>query len=364
LRGYTPEEVKKQTFSEMISPNSLDLVINLYKSIFDVNSSKSINENTLYYIEQPHKNGGTVWIEVSTKLIKDEQGNIVEIQGVSRDITLRKKAEDELKVIFEELRLSKEKIETSLKQKNLLIEELKLSKEIMENVIAEKDKFFSIIAHDLKSPFSSFLGMTKMLAEGITELSVNEMKKQLTELSDLAELLQKLLENLLEWSRVKRGLFNYNPDSFILYNLVENITDLKGFKAKEKSIEIVNIVPKDLVVYADLNMLNTVLRNLISNALKFSHRGSKIIISSTFKSENLIEFKIQDFGVGMTEEVLNKLFSIKEKISSKGTENEPGTGLGLLLCKEFVEMHGSNFNVETKLGFGTSFYFDLQIVRS
>lgn len=275
----------------------------------------------------------------------------------------RRKAEKEQAVLLEQLVISKERIEENLFETNLILNELSETKENLEKINAEKDKFFSIIAHDLKSPFSGFLGLTRIMAEEIHDISVTEMKKFSKTMQASASNLYKLLENLLEWSRMQRGLIEIKPQYSKLKSLIDQNIEIAEEFAKQKNIDIVSYVSESATVYSDLPMLNTVIRNLISNAIKFTPRGGRVEVG-TVELDDDTEPKneciyIRDNGVGMDLETLSKLFKIDQKVSRPGTENEASSGLGLLLCKEFIEKQGGRIWVESEAGKGSTFYFTL-----
>lgn len=237
-------------------------------------------------------------------------------------------------------------------EKEELIEE---SNKQLENALKERDKFFSIIAHDLRSPLSSFLGMTKM----INEQSEQFTKEELVEISGLihknAETLYSLIENLLNWSRLQRDVIIVEPQ---VIN-VKVSTDVAIAIYKEaiinKEIELIEKVQSNHFIYCDLNMFESILRNLLSNAVKFTPRGGKIYVTSNEYNHNYICIAITDTGIGMNQEFISKLFRIDEKVSRPGTEGEPSTGLGLILCKELIEKNEGKLNVISSEGVGTKF---------
>ncbi len=310
---------------------------------------------------------GTVFnIEVNTDFIKNKTGQPTQMVLIIRDISERKKAEEKQKNLMIELQKSNESNELHLYQKNALIEELSDTKERLETINSEKDKFFSIIAHDLKSPFSGFLGLTKMMAEQIQDLTMKELHEFATTMQTSASNLYKLLENLLEWSRMQGGNVDFNPEYCKLSLLVDKNIEIINERAKQKNIEIISTINEHTDIFADVPMLNTVLRNLLSNAVKFTPIGGRIEIGTASDGLHLqggahLDFAIyiKDSGIGMTEDIIRKLFRIDQKVSRPGTEGESSTGLGLLLCKEFIEKHGGKIWVESQVGNGSTFYFTL-----
>jgi signal transduction histidine kinase len=167
--------------------------------------------------------------------------------------------------------------------------------------------------------------------------------------------LYSLLENLLEWSRMQRGNIEFSPVEFNLDEKVRECVDLVIGPALKKNIHIQIEIPQDLIINADFHMFCTIIRNLVSNAIKFTERGGKIMISASPDSGNLTEILISDTGIGMDLKMLGNLFTINDEIRRKGTEGEPSSGLGLLLCHEFVEKHGGKISVDSEVGKGSTF---------
>ncbi len=238
--------------------------------------------------------------------------------------------------------------------------QLKAKNKELKQLNATKDKFFSIIAHDLKSPFSSLMGFAEML----TLHAESKNTKEVIEFSQIIHNSTKrvlgLVENLLQWSRTQLGTTQYQPEQLDISIQAQNIVSLLCLNAEEKDIVISPKIEKDLVAYADQNLFSTVLRNLISNAIKFSRVGSVIYVSAKRK-QHLIEIAIMDSGVGIRQEDMEKLFQVDSTFSTKGTFNEKGTGLGLVLCKEFVEINKGEIWVESQLGKGSTFYFTVPL---
>jgi len=341
-----------------------------------------IVENLEYSLLQKNGNEIICLISVAPLNIDDM---IFGLRGVIIDITERKKAELEIIELNENLELkvkqrtaelndALERIEESnieLQQLNESIAEesqklLQLNEQLIESErelrIANqtKDKFFSIIAHDLKNPFAAILGLSSFLVEEIDELSTDEIKEFSANIWESADTLYKLLENLLKWSRMKRGVTSFNPEEICITMALEmNLKIINEF-AKQKDIQFINTVPSGIQIGADMQMLNTVLRNLISNAIKFTPRNGTIEIGAIEDKDNsFTTIYVKDSGIGMDSELISKLFKIDEKVSRPGTNDEPSTGLGLLLCKEFIERHGGQIWVESEVGKGSTFYFTL-----
>ena len=222
---------------------------------------------------------------------------------------------------------------------------------------AEKDKFFSIIAHDLRSPFQGFINMTELMAEDIREFSTDELSSFATEMHNSAKNLFKLLKNLLEWAQMQNGTLDFSQIECSLNEIITQAAETLNQRIAQKGIVIINEVPESQKVFADPNMISTILRNLLSNAVKFSRKNGKITLNSKTINDEMIEVSVHDTGMGISDNDVNRLFMLGEKVSSKGTEGEPSSGLGLLLCKEFVTKNGGEIWVESEEGKGSTFYF-------
>jgi signal transduction histidine kinase len=247
-------------------------------------------------------------------------------------------------------------ISVSLERK-LAEEEIKLKNELLQAVNAEKDKFFSIIAHDLKGPLSAFVSVTQMLTENVKSMSQDEIEDISISMKNDASNIYNLLENLLEWSRLTRGLMEFEPVKFNLNNSINSSTRILSGIASKKGIEIIISVPDSLEVTTDKHMLDTIVRNLVSNAVKFSFSGGIVEVSAYLNQDKSIEIRVMDSGIGMPAQLKNKLFMMNENTGRKGTKGEASSGLGLLLCKEFVEKHDGKIWAESEEGKGSSFYF-------
>ena len=209
------------------------------------------------------------------------------------------------------------------------------------------------------------LGFAKLLVDKFDHFDIKKQKKFLGILTKDIENTYKLLENLLLWARTQRGTIEFNPQKENLYLLTVETIALLRQPAADKAIFLINQIPEDIYVKADKNMLLTIFRNLISNAIKFTPKEGKIVISARSitdeDKQNFIEISVNDSGVGIEKEKRARLFKISENISTKGTEGESGSGLGLILCKEFVEKHGGTIKVESQIWKGSSFIFTLKM---
>ena len=231
--------------------------------------------------------------------------------------------------------------------------------EQLEKINGEKDKFFSIIAHDLRGPFSGFLGLTEALVKRLPDMTLLEIQEITLLMRNSAVALFRLLGNLLEWSKLQRGLTVFDPRFFQLYNCVTEYFELANQLSSQKGIQINYDVSINIEVYADEKMVETIIRNLLSNALKFTARGGEINVSATKYQDNWIEISVSDTGIGLSELLLSQLFKIDSHSSRKGTEGEVSSGLGLLICKDFITKHGGEFKVVSTQGVGSTFSFTL-----
>jgi PAS domain S-box-containing protein len=275
--------------------------------------------------------GRRIWIRTVGEPVYDKDGKIIRVDGSFQDISEQKKAEE------------------ALKRSELRLKELN----------ATKDKFFSIIAHDLRSPFNSFLGMTQIMTTDLPNLSTTQLQEITISMSKSASNLHRLLENLLQWSQVQHEAMPFSPEPLILSDSLKFCLELMAETARIKEVTIEAKVPGNLIVFADINMLQTVLRNLISNSVKFTRKGGKVAVSARSLDDRSVAISVQDTGIGMSRELAEGLFRIDVKSGRPGTEGEPGTGLGLLLCREFIEKHGGTIYAVSREGHGSTFTFIL-----
>ncbi len=325
--GYSEDELKEMTFKEITHPEHLakdmdNLGLLLQRKI------------DIYHTEKRYitKNKEIVWGKAQVSIVRDSYNEFLYFLVMINDITSYKLAESEIK------------------NKNRELEKLN----------AEKDKFFSIIAHDLRSPFNSFLGLTEIMAEELYSMRLDEIQRIATDLKNSANNLYHLLENLLEWSMVKRGIKPFNPTHLILKKLItENLLTVSE-SVRKKSIKLYTDVPEYLSLSADENMLGTIVRNLLSNAVKFTPKGGRISVRTNEPDDTTIELIIEDNGIGMDEKMKNTLFDLTGHNNRTGTEGELTTGLGLLLCKEFVEKHKGSIRVESEPDKGSTFIVKLK----
>lgn len=330
LTGFTAEEAMKQTISELLDSATEQIFRIKTKAALQL-FLKNPNQRQIYYneIQNICKNGSLIWVETNTRFQFAKNGDI-ELLGVSRNIQKRKETERALK-----------ESENQLRELN-----------------ATKDKLFSIIAHDLRSPFNCILGYAEFLLEDVKAYDSPELENSLGIIRSLSENTLVLLDNLLNWAKSQTGQINFNPEKLIISDIVLKIIELKKLPADAKNISLNYSSLAELEVQADKNMLSTILRNLISNAIKFTNVNGKINITAS-QNNNFIEIIVSDNGIGMNKEIRNNIFSLETNTTSIGTANEKGSGLGLIICKEFVEKHGGKIWVESKEGKGSNFIFTL-----
>jgi PAS domain S-box-containing protein len=324
ILGYKPEElVNVPVIDKFIHPEDQEKTRTGLRNILQY----STNGGTQY--RHRHKNGGWVYLEAfGTNQIDNPAIQSVVLNV--RDITERKNAEQ------------------ALKESEARLAELN----------ATKDRLFSIIGHDLRGPFNSIVGFSDLLLNQIEEKDFEGIERYARIIRDSSHRAMDLLTNLLEWSRAQSGKIEFNPEYVELVTVIDEIIALLNDSAQQKSITISRNLPHHLPVLADKDMIHTILRNLVSNGIKFSNSGGNIIINAE-QVDDQLTVSVADDGVGISEEFLDKLFHIEKSHSTMGTLKEKGTGLGLLLCKDFVEKHGGRIWAESTEGEGSIFYFTI-----
>ncbi|ESU28470.1 signal transduction histidine kinase [Flavobacterium limnosediminis JC2902] len=277
--------------------------------------------------------GGETHVDWSLIPEFDNEGKVISVLSYSRDIT---------EII---------RVQQALKENE---NNLKL-------INAEKDKFFSIIAHDLRSPFNGFLGLTDLLLTDMQSMSIEEIKHFISLMNTSARNLFSLLENLLEWAQMQNGAVKFHPAKINLNEQISFILDTMEESFKAKNLNVSTNLSDIKEIMADKHMLNAIFRNLISNAYKFTPRGGSIEITSEIGPEKTIQITVKDSGIGMNEKMLQNLFSLSEKTNRKGTESEYSSGLGLLLVNEYVDKHNGKISVSSQEGQGSTFTISLPL---
>ena len=331
LRGLTPEEAMQETVAETMPDEWAEYVNYEQNKAVEAIMRGEKYPAGIHEVQQYHKDGRLIWVEMLVKGLYNEKNELIGVSGVSRDISRRKEAELKL---------------------------LENAKKLQE-VIEEQEKFFSIIASDLKIPISTFLSLTKHLSDNFYSFKIKELKEFGEDLKASAINLYSLLDNLLEWSKLKMGLTackRENCDAnFIVNQIVESFNTL----ANQKGLSIESFIPINFAVQADPALLNVIFRNLISNAVKYSHEPSNISIG-TIKKNSIQYFFIQDHGVGISQDRLSELFSlVKNSSNQESVNSEFSSGLGLILCKEYVALHNGEIYAESEEAVGSTFYFSL-----
>jgi PAS domain S-box-containing protein len=342
--------------------------------------------------KETHPDGRISFVSTSKMPLYDYNRNIIGTFGISKDITEKVNMETEIKQRNEELQEQAESLE---KLNELLEDRQKINEDQSEQLLAQteylqetndllqarqeqiekqsaeltetnqqlvtlnatKDKFFSIIAHDLKNPFNNILGFCDLLVINYDIYDDERKKSYISIINESSKNIYKLLENLLQWARSQTGRLEFEPEEFLLNEIIDSNLKLVANMLEEKNLRINNHISKNVRVLADKNMINTVFRNIVSNSIKFTDNGA--INISVKEEDSIIRVTVEDTGTGMSKEKQENLFSVGSSKSTKGTRGEAGTGLGLILCKEFVEKHGGTISVESETNKGTSISFTI-----
>lgn len=270
-------------------------------------------------------------------------------QSLLQEIHRRTQAEDDLRGLNQQLQAANQELHT-------------LNAELHAANMS-KDTFFSILAHDLRAPFTGLLTLTDVLAHDIQHFSKEQIQQKLRTLHAASENVYELLTDLLTWSKLQRGVLEYQPTAFSLGELIEHSLHILAAEAGRKKIRFRDEIPGDVEVYGDHNMVSTILRNLLSNALKFTPPEGRIAVVCQRVGGD-VEIAVRDSGIGIPDDLRERLFRIDQRVSRTGTAGEPGTGLGLILCKELVERNHGRIYVESQVGQGTAFTFTLPLVSS
>lgn len=241
--------------------------------------------------------------------------------------------------------------------------ELKRSREALAKALFDKDKFFSIIAHDLRGPIGSFMSISEYLSDNLDEVSREDMLPLMQEMRNTGRGVYRLLENLLDWSRIQIGTIAVAMAEVPMADIIDPIAGLLQTQAAQKSITLEFTGDVHIQVHADPQIIGTVLRNLVQNAIKYTPRGGSVIVAANASAgDSTLNISVIDTGVGMSSATVASLFDIAKTKSTPGTEKEKGTGLGLILCKELISLHGGSLHVSSEPGRGSIFSFSLQTV--
>jgi len=332
--GYTLEElspVNINTWTKLAHPEDLKESEAQLMQLFT-------HKISYYDLEcrMQHKNGNWIWVHDRGKVTDwTTDGKPLMAAGTHSNINARKE------------------IELSLKENEIRLHEL----------IATKDKFLSIIAHDLRNPFNTIVGFSELLLGKIKSKDYADSEEFARNILTSSCNTLNLLTNLLEWAKSQTNKIALNPEYFDISLLIDEIVKFSIESANHKQISISKVMPTDTMVFADRRMIGTIIRNLLSNAIKYTDISGKIIIYVNNISQG-ITVEIKDNGVGIGIEKMNKLFRIDQSTSTRGTRNEKGTGLGLILCKEFIDKHGGKIQVKSEVGTGSIFSFTIPSRKS
>ncbi len=334
VTGYTQTDFLSDSklFLKVIHPNDFASIkpklVNLMKSRIQLSGE--------FEFRLINKQGNIVWARAKLNLVRSATGRIQKIFGLVSDVTFRKRAEEELKKSTQNL--------------------IKLNE--------TKDRFISIISHDLRTPFSSILGFTDLLSND-EDLTEEERKQYVKYIQESSRSMLALVNSLLDWTRLQTGRMKFEPQKVDISKIISDSINALSGSAMQKKIEIVSLINQPQYLFIDKSLISQVFNNIISNAIKFTNSGGFIRISSeVLANSRFVKFSIKDTGIGIKEDDLAKLFNIDSKFSSEGTAGEKGSGLGLSLVKEIIDKHGGKIEVESEYGKGTNFIFTLPIASS
>jgi PAS domain S-box-containing protein len=335
LYGYTLCEIIGKPITEIRATENDP---NIIKQIIPT----SMKEGWRGRLWNKKKNGEKFLIDLYTTVVKDDLGVPYAYLGVARNITQAVQSENRLEELIKQLEDTNKK--------------LKESQDELLQVNSMKDKLFSIIAHDLRSPFGALISITQYLADDIEEFSKKEVKEFVQRINQSTKNVFVLLENLLHWSKIQSGNLTSNPVAFDIAYKIDDVTKLLCNIAENKNISVKNEVSADTYVYADEDMIFSVLQNLFSNAIKFTRPGGHISFAAFIK-EKVVEISVHDNGIGIPEEIIPKLFDSHYHRTTPGTNEEKGSGFGLVLCNEIMNMNNGKIWVNSNTNKGSTFTF-------
>jgi len=277
-----------------------------------------------------------IWTRTKINLVRDEKGHVTKIYGILSDISASKALDENYSAYSERL----------------------------QELNRTKDKFISIISHDLRIPFNSILGFTDILLTR-KNISEDDRIKFIQFIKDSSVNMLNLVDNLMEWAKFQTGSIKIEKEKLNAHEISDASIKVLTGSALAKDIKIYNLVEKEIYVEADQNLIFQVLNNLISNAVKFTNRGGMIEVrGKVIPEKRMVEFTVKDTGIGIKSRDIAKLFQIDAKFSKEGTEGEKGNGLGLAICKEIIEKHGGEIRVESRMNYGSKFIFTLPLFHT
>lgn len=331
ITGYQINELQNNSLNwfRFIHPDDYNFVMERLKKFFK-NISKNSDELECRII---NRDGNTIWIQNKITIERNLRNEISKIYGIISDISIKKRAEEEMKQSAENLKLLNE----------------------------TKDKFISIISHDLRTPFSSILGFTDLLLTD-TEMQKDKQLEYIGFIRESSKNMLSLVNSLLDWTRLQTGRIHFQPQNINIANAVKKVFQMLQGVALQKEINLITELPEELIIHADENLIIQLFNNLISNAIKFTNQKGFIkVYAEQLPGKNQLVFTVKDNGTGIKEENIVKLFRVDSKFTLKGTAGEKGSGLGLSLCHEIVEKHNGRIWVESKFGDGSEFKFTLPV---
>ncbi len=347
--GYCNEELQTMKITDINALSAQEVKL-------EMENAKKFERNYFHFIHKL-KSGELRNVEVYSSPIEINGRKL--LYSIIHDITDRKLAENSLKKANSDLINSNNIISQQLVKLNSLYNKIQESENRLIKLNSSKDIFFSIIAHDLKSPVSGFLDTLKMLSTNFSQMTIGTIKEYTTALYESAENLYNFLENLLNWSRIQRGNFRFYYNDYCLNDIIRQILKIVDRNAHLKNIKIVNEITDNIYIYSDENMINSIMGNLIFNAVKYTYSGGLIKISCSDYNKRFFLITVEDNGVGIDENLKDEIFKIDKRAIRPGTNNELGTGLGLILTKDFVEKCGGNIWFDSEAGKYTKFHFTI-----
>lgn len=333
--GSTMEEFTRQRGGNLRLNSSKEQIDEILDEVIKSGKAYTYTSRTL------DQKGNDAWYQTNITPILNEEGVVSSMFLIDSDITVIKKAD---------LQIKQQKYE------------LESQRDQLKNLNTSKDRLFSIIAHDLKNPFQSIIGFSELLKEDFRGLEMKQVEEYLECIHSSSTTAYDLLYNLLEWARSQTSSIQIKPVQIGLRELAAEVLELYSAQATNKEIQFRNRLDKDLKVVADYHMLNTIIRNLLANALKYTANGGTITISGSVNG-SMVDINVTDTGIGMEEEKVKTLFSLEKGKSTPGTSGELGTGLGLLVCYEFLRLNKGQFQVKSKLGEGSTFTISLPLEK-
>lgn len=327
--GFSEEEILGKTIADFTHPEDLEIGMSEMVKIIKGETNHAVFQKR--YIRSDNK---VVWGELTISIVRDKDGKALYFLPVIQDITERKKA----------------------------IASLEENQAALKDLNTTKDKLISIIAHDLRNPCGNILGFSDLLMNNITAYTHDDLKKYLGYINSSTHNTLTLLDNLLDWAKNQTGKIRCTPEQVSLAGIIDEVFQIKDFAAKSKNIALEYTEAEDIVFSADKNMLTTIMRNLISNAVKYTNNGGRVLVSALAKKDR-VEISVSDNGIGMNDTKVKELFKISTEANTLGTSNEKGSGIGLVLCNELIAKHKGNIQVESTEGKGSTFTLTLPAVH-